>query len=67
MKYSVKCRFHGKEENQIYNIGDEYHTEDLERAVYLAGLGLIEFETNEIQYETKVIKTRGRRKNEPTD
>lgn len=60
MRYSVKCRFHGKEENHIYNVGDEYTTENIERAIYLAGLGLIEFETNEIEYETKVIKTRGR-------
>jgi hypothetical protein len=66
MKYSVKCRFHGKEENMIFNVGDSYETEDLERAVYLAGLGLIEFETNIIEYDTKVIKTRGRKKNEST-
>jgi hypothetical protein len=50
----------------IFNVGDSYETEDLERAVYLAGLGLIEFETNIIEYDTKVIKTRGRKKNEST-
>jgi hypothetical protein len=67
MKCTVKYNFHDKIENKNYKPGDQYETEDKERAIHLAGLGLIEFETNQIEYETKVIKTKGRRKDENPD
>lgn len=67
MKYSVKTNFHGKVEDKSFKAGDEYETDDLERAIHLAGLGLIEFETNQIEYNTKVIKTKARKKNDSPD
>ena len=60
MKRIVKCRFHGKIENQVYNIGDEYESDDIERIKKLEELGVLEVESNPLEYETKVIKTRGR-------
>ena len=60
MKHNVICRFHGKIENQVFNIGDEYESDDLERIKYLQNLGLIE-NNDQLEYETKVIKTRGRK------
>jgi hypothetical protein len=62
MKYIVKHRFHSKSDNQNYSAGQQYETNDIERARYLANLGLIEFEIDAIEYETKVIKTRGRKR-----
>jgi hypothetical protein len=60
MKYIVKHRFHSKSDNKNYLAGEEYETHDIERVKYLANLGLLEYEINAIEYETKVIKMRGR-------
>jgi SOS response regulatory protein OraA/RecX len=62
MKYIVKHRFHSKSDNKNYLAGEEYETHDIERVKYLANLGLLEYEIDEIEYETKVIKTRGRKR-----
>jgi hypothetical protein len=62
MRYNVKHAFHSKSDNQNYSAGQQYETNDIERAKYLANLGLIEYEIDAIEYETKVIKTRGRKR-----
>jgi hypothetical protein len=62
MKYNVKINFHDKIKNKHYKIDDIYELHSKERADYLESLGLIEKEKSLIDYEIKVIKTRGRTK-----